>query len=226
MDVFEKIDSLVKSPKTIVTHNKRRTQIALYAEGLKNKLTEANFAISKLQQLKGRSDTLQTDTAEAASIEDRRYFYSDAFWAFLYASLDVLAQLVNQALNIGLPEDKTDFKKLDGKLQSNEHKGKKVAKLFQQCLKTYDFKRLDKFRNCVLHRRHTYFSEKFLGDRGSRGYTTIGETQRAVHYLCDDPYTITPSIYYKREIPDFMEKMQSKIMFNIEQILDAIKLVK
>ena len=88
MDVFKKIDSLVESAKTIVQQNNRRALIALYAEGLKNKLTEANFAVTKLQQLKGRSDKLQTDTAEPATIEDRRYFYSDAFWSFLYSSLD------------------------------------------------------------------------------------------------------------------------------------------
>ena len=64
-----------------------------------------------------------------------------------------------------------------------------------------------------------------MGGSGSPGYAT-GETQRAVHYLCDDPYTIPPSIKYKREIPDFMEKMRGNIMFNIEQILDAIKIVK
>ena len=225
MDINERIDSLVKKAKTVVMKDSRRLLIDIYAEGLKNKLKEADFAITKLQQLKGLSDRLQTDTAEVATIEDRRYFYSDAFWAFLYSSLDVLAQLVNQALKIGLPEDKTDFKKLNGKLQSNEHKGKEVAKLFNQCLRTHDFKRLDKYRNCALHRRHVFFSEAIVGFSGSPGYAT-GEISTAVHYLCDDPDNILPSTVQKREIPEFMENMQSKIMFNIEQILDAIEPVK
>ncbi len=226
MDITEQIDSLVKKAKRIVTRENRRLLINLYAEGLKNKLTEADFAIKKLQLLTGRSDKLETHTMEEDKIEDQRYFYSDAFWAFLYSSLDVLAQLANQALKIGLPENKTDFKKLNGKLQSNEHKDSEVAKIFLKCRRGYAFRRLDKYRNCALHRRHVYFSESFVGGSGSPGYTATGEMQRAVHYLCDDPYVTKPSVKQKIEIPGSMKKMRQEIVNYIVHILVVIEPVK
>lgn len=223
--VIEQINSLVNQAEKTIQQSGRRHLIQIYAEGLKSKLTEADFAVSQLQRLRGLSDKLQTNTAEDATIEDRRYFYSDAFWAFLYSALDVLAHLGNQTLKLGLAENNTDFKKVNTKLQGNQHKDKEVAKLFRCCLSSHDFRRLDKYRNCALHRRHVYVEETFAGISGSRGYTT-GETQRVVHYVCDDAYNTKPSVEQKREIPDFMEKMRDNIVKHIVQILRSLTPVK
>jgi len=115
MDIFGQIDSLVKDTKELIRQKKRRKLINIYAEGLKKKLWEANFAIKKLKELRNQSDAYQTSTSKEEEITDQIYFYSDAFWAFLYASLDVLGQLVNQILKLNLSEGKTDFKQVDNK---------------------------------------------------------------------------------------------------------------
>jgi len=226
MDLFDKIDSLVKEAKETGCRESKQSRIKLYAEGLKNKLTEAEFAIKKLKEISGKSDRFQTPTQDdTPTIEDQVYFYTDAFFAFIYASLDVMAQLVNQIMKLELPEDKTDFKKLNGKLQGNQHKNKRVAKIFNQCFCSHPFRRLDRYRNCALHRRHIYFNESIAGSRGSAGYTAIatGDVQVVVRLLCDNPYDIKPSINYMYGIPDFMIDMQKKIMVYISQILEVTK---
>ncbi len=229
MDLFEKIDLLVKETEGVGCRESRQARIGLYAEGLKSKLTEAEFAIRKLMEISGQSDKFLTPTQDdAPTIEDQVYFYTDAFFAFIYASLDVMAQFVNQIMKLKLSEDKTDFKKLNNKLQGNQHKNKRVAKILKQCLRSHPLQRLDKYRNCVLHRRHIYFNESIAGSKGSAGYAAIatGDVQVVVRVLCDNPYDIKPSINYKHGIPDFMIDMQQKITNYISQILDVTEPVR
>jgi len=118
-------------------------------------------------------------------------------------------------------------RKFTNKLRSNKHKDKETARLFHKCINSRAFKRLDKYRNCALHRRHVYFHEHGLANtlRESSGYveSTTVNFVRVARILCDNPYDIKPKIRQKREIPDFMIDMYEKITNHISKILDMTK---
>lgn len=201
----------------------------LYTEGLKAKVTQVNFALDKLSDFSNISDDTTTSTGQdGITITDKVHFYSDTFWTFLYSSLDVLAQVVNQAMNLGFDEKNVSFDQVHSKLQGNKYKQSAIAKKFRECVKSNAFKNLDRYRNCSTHRRQIYIEEEVKKVKGTAGYqsSSTGPVVNVLRTLCDDALVLNPKTDQNRKIPDYMIKTRGKILQHIEQILKEIRPVE
>lgn len=221
MTIEEKIDSLIERAQSKVSQRKRKQKIELYAAGLKEKLREAKFSLTNLREYKGQADATISDT-EIYGIGDKVHFFCDCFMVFLYASLDVLAQIINQTEKFDDDERNVYFNSIVEKTQLTNSN---LRSCLYNIKKSRAFTNLNKYRNCSLHRRHIYFEEESISVKGSEGYgksttdRSISETER---YLCDDPFTHTPRITQRREVVSYCEKTYNKISTLLGKVLDII----
>lgn len=230
MSVFDKVDLLVDQANRIIPQKTRRRKLKLYAEGLKAKITQVNFALDKLSEFNNKTDETTTSTVQdAISITDQVHFYCDTFWTFLYSSLDVLAQVANQAMKLGFADERqVSLARVNQKLQSGAYKASKISKKFADCIKSKAFKNVDRYRNCSTHRRQIYIEEITKSVRGTAGYqsSTTGPLVTVVRMLCDNPLELNPKTEQKRRIPEYMIKTREKILYYIEEMLKEIKAVQ
>lgn len=221
MAIDEKINLLMERVKNKVPHAGRRQKIALYSAGLKEKLREAEFSLTNLKAYETQDIATTSDTDENFEIDANVHFYCDCFWAFLYASLDVLAQVINQTNKLELSEKKVSFKNIGEKLPQNS----KLRNCLNRIKNSNTYKNLDKYRNCSLHRRHIFFEEVKISVSRSAGYriSTTGRSEsETIRYLCDDPFKLVPKVSQKREVGEYCEKTYNKITELLAKILDLI----
>jgi len=93
-DIFHLIDELIRKSKQVIRQKTRSKKIELYAEGLRDKLKQAQFAIERMNS--SLSDIDSSSGKVDFSTLEKAHFYCDSFWAFSYSSLDVTAQIINQ----------------------------------------------------------------------------------------------------------------------------------
>lgn len=122
MPVEDKVEQLKQRARdrTKVQVTARRQRIILYSEGLKTKLKQADYALNALKIQTREPHLAETVTDLVFSPEEKVYFYSDSFWAFLCAALDVLAQIINQTNNLGDDEKTPSFKTVQKKLSQSD----------------------------------------------------------------------------------------------------------
>lgn len=224
MQVFDEIDSLVTRANSVIRQKTRKEKLKLYAEGLKAKIKQADFALSTLSTFADRTDETVTSTAaEETSISDRVHFYCDASWTFLYSSLDVLAQLINQALKLQLKERHANFGEVK-KVLDSRYGGKDIQKRFSACLNSNAFKNLEAYRNCSTHRRQIYIETKVSRVGVTAGYraSTAGPLETVERMLCDNPLQLNPKTKQKRRIPTYMEEISAKMLDRIQKIVKAV----
>ncbi|MHA1290991.1 MAG: Cthe_2314 family HEPN domain-containing protein [Candidatus Thorarchaeota archaeon] len=231
-EITEVIDALLEKSKAIKSKS-RREKIKLYCEGLKAKLEQVSFALSSIDTFTNRSDGTESTTEEdAPSISMQVAFYCDTFWIFLYSTLDVLSQIVNQAMALELDERNVSFNQVKGKLSGNALKAKDVSKKYDKCSKSRAFKNLEKYRNCSIHRRQIYIEEicETKSVRRTAGYTAVSTTESSstvvTRILCDDPLTQNPKTSQERKIPKYMVDIKDSVIESIIKILKAVELKK
>jgi len=236
--VLNELASLEERCKPILS----KTQLQkshLYCEGLRAKLTQTSYALERLMEINKLSDDDKytiTDDDKYTFTGDKAYpirlqvsFFCDSFWTFLYSSLDVLSQIVNQTMNLGLDdldEKNVSFAQVKGKLQGNQYVTTQVSKAFDDCFKSHAYKNLDKYRNCSNHRREIFIVETYTSVKGTSGYATTstgGSGKTVTRILCDDPLTLLPTIEQKRKIPDYMMDTMQKIEKFIAEIIKKIE---
>lgn len=226
MTIDEKIDSFVKDVNAGIPQKRRRQKVELYSEGLKAKISQTDFALDQLSRFEGQTDSPRDSTKpDDFSITEAVEFYCDAFWTFLYSSLDVLAQVINQALKLDLKERKVGFKMLESRLRKKQA-GTAIQNKFTQCLNSNAFRNLDKYRNCSTHRRQIYIEEETKTRRGTAGYgsSTTGPVISVIRTLCDNPMDLSPRTSQKRRVPEYMKATRDKIVKQIQGILQKAML--
>jgi hypothetical protein len=224
--VFKQIDGLLARSKEVVSKS-RQEKIKLYSEGLKTKLSQVQYALARLESFNNRTDDMESTTdKDDASITQKVNFYCDTFWTFLYSSLDVLSQIINQALKLGLDEENVKFKSVEGKLQGNAHKSLSVAKKYSECRNSHCYSNLDKYRNCSIHRRQIFIVETITKQKTTPGYSTASEITTVTRFLCDDPLTVKPKINQNRDIPKYMVDTKEKVIKHIDTILEETQPIK
>ena len=231
MALSDTIDLLVERAITTGVSQYRQQRITLYAAGLKGKIRQTELALSRLTEFDNQSDEYTTSSVpDEFTIKERVHFYCDAFWTFLFSSLDVLAQIVNQAMKLGFEEGNISFKNVNTKLQGNTYKGTGIAKKFKTCCGSRSFKNLYRYRNCSIHRRQIFIKEKATSSSESvtNGYpsTSTGPIVNVERILCDDPLYVKPTVEQGRSIPEYMVKTQNNILNHIQNILEEISIVR
>lgn len=220
MDLFEHLDSFSAEAVSSITQKGRRQKVELYTNGLKAKIKQTQFALQKLNEFLDRTDISETSTKDELSIEEQVHFYCDTFWTFLYSSLDVLAQIVNQALNIGMNEKDVTFKQVRNTVSNPATKSK-----IDVFARSKIFINLDRYRNCSTHRRQICIQEVFKSTSLTHGYSSTSSTvvDKIIRTLCDNPLDLNPRFQQDRKIPDYLDKTLNRTIKSIKEILNATK---
>src|SRR4030042_497991 len=99
MNIQGRIDRLIKR---LEGSGRATPNSAIYAEGVKAKLSQTRFGLDMLRDLEEQEDKAKAqDMTTSASpkllgIAEQVSFYCDCFWDFLRSALDILAQLINE----------------------------------------------------------------------------------------------------------------------------------
>lgn len=178
---------------------------------MKTKLKQADYALNALKIHTREPRLAETATDQAFSAEEKVYFYSDSFWAFLCAALDVLAQIINQTNSLGFDERTPSFKTVLERL-SRSAPNSPLTRILTRIRDSNYYKSLDKYRNCGLHRRHIFVERREQTATVPPGYTPTLPVRTTEWILCDDPYTLNPRTRQNREIVDFCQKCKNRII--------------
>ena len=193
-------------------------KIGIYLEGLKCKFWEAEYALSKIRELATINQrTTATSPQEHYADESHLRFYVDSFFAFLYSTLDVMAQVLDKRYSLINDEQGVKFKRMVEKLaQGPPYAGTAVECKCTALKNNRTFIELEKYRNCSTHRRHIYI--ELPTRRGSRGYP-----EAPAHWLiCDDPYSLAPTLRKNRKLIDYCEKTHKKMRDAVLKILRSV----
>lgn len=229
MNIHDCVKNYMKNVEDNVRQKQRKEKLNIYCEGLKSKATQVNFSVKELIKLKDQTDTHATASdPEYVSVTNRVAFYCDSFWIFLYSCLDILGQIVNQSMDLKFAEKKTSFKGIKEYLDKH-HKDTQIQKNFAKCFNSREFKNLDHYRNCSIHRRHIYFEEQLMTTHHQPGYsvtTSTSNTTTVVRTICDNPLDLKPKTKQKRKVPEYLEKNRDKISLYIIKIIKSKEINK
>lgn len=230
MSVSDEINSLRTRAEIISKRGSRLHRLIVYAEGLNAKIDQAEFALTQLTSfINDTGYTVTATTPEGFVPSSELYFYGDAFWTFLYSSLDVLAQVVNQALKLDIDEENVTFGRLAIELkQHSSYADTPIYNRVHNCKVSRWYHWLKKYRNCSVHRRRVYIGRQVF-DVGTPEYHLASSTETigvgafnaGPFTLCDDPYTIKPKTDKRRTIPDYMRQTKEVILDHIVIILKS-----
>ena len=225
MSVFDAIEACRTRVQSGIPQVRRKEKVEMYSHGLEAKIRQAQFALSRLSDLQNRSDRTEFSTAQDdLSIAGQVGFYCDAFWTFLYSAFDVLGQLVNQGMKLGMDEKDVSFKRVGTTLQSR-HRGVPIQSDCDACKRSHAFKNLDRYRNCSTHRRQIYIQERTTVVSGTAGYptSTAGDMSAVERVLCENPLDPAPRMTQGRQIPEYLEQTVVNLLSHIEQMLNDLQ---
>ena len=210
----------------------------LYAEGIKAKLQATHFALENLRELEHLEERsqVQDDTTTLIKqsllpVDDKINFYCECVWVFLRSSLDILAQLVNELYPLNLNERQVDFKQVAKNL---EHSGTLLEEAVNNCQSSDEFKNLEEYRHCSMHRRRVLIETKeetrthttritWTRDYNYDGtIETIKETTTVERYLCENPSDLQPKVNYKRPVVGYCEHLLQAIEKHVNTIINQL----
>ena len=184
----------------------RKRKIELYSQGVIAKFRNAEYALSQLKDLNKYSDDKTLADDNDLVVRERIHFYLDSFFAFIYSTFDVMSQVVNQKLQMGLDERQVSIKGLKNRLNQN-HNGHDLQDCIDVLCRANYFKNMDKFRNCSTHRRQIYVRCEATLISETPGYSSTADLTTVKRLICDDPYALSPSTNQNRELIDYCQKM-------------------
>ena len=224
MKIQDTIDALEVSAANI-TQKRRRERFCLYLAGVEAKLKQVDFSLEILSDYADSYDDFTSSTErERLSIKEQVEFYSDTFWMLIYSSLDIVAQIINQAYSFDLDEKYVSFKRIEGKITS-QCSGTSLEKEYLDLKKSNLFKNCDRYRNCSAHRRPIYIQEAITHVTHTKGYTLSGTAplQGVERTLCENPLDLVPKCNQDRKIPDYLIETSDKMKERLTKILNNLE---
>jgi hypothetical protein len=227
MSVSTEVANLIaraKDPGRALTPQ-RVERIVLYSGGLEAKMNQAMYALQTIKNLS--SSTPQAGTTGYFSDFDRMHFYSDSFWSFGRAALDVLAQVINQTENLNLDEKRCDFATVLNTMQARDSASPLTA-LLSQLANTSSAGELDDYRNCSLHRRQVYLEyQQTLKIYTTPGYATspansTGSVVSHDWYLCDNPLDVIPHTTSNRTLHDYCKTLYVNLEAEVKTLVNSL----
>ena len=192
----------------------------LTSKGLLAKLKQADYALSQLEKCtKEVADDVSIK--DSFPIKDKVQFFSDSFWAFLRASLDVLAQIINQTNKLGLDEKDTSFNQVVQKQTNKQRASPLTAQLNKLKGSTY-FKNADRYRNCSLHRRQIYLEKRVTEIEPTNGYSISGPLRTSSWLICDNPLVVRPKTEQGRDLSSYCKKCKVRIEESTNRIVKLL----
>lgn len=218
MSVYEEIDEMSNR----LSQGERRQikeRIKLYSEGVKAKLKNAEYALSKINELSPQNDNMTTSETPDFCVFDKIHFYVDSFFAFLYSTFDIISHVINQKYHLGLEEKDVSFNKVKQSLNNSCH-GLNIQRIFDRLSSKIYFKNLDRYRNCSTHRRQIYIETLTIS--GTRGYSTTADVPEVFRVICDNPLSLHPRMNQSRILKDYCDDIFAKVNTEITDISNKI----
>lgn len=197
----------------------------LYCDGLTAKLRQVAFALRRLDELCEKPKVEQSSTTcDLLSHSEEVHFWLDSSWAFLYACMDIVAQVINQACSLGMDEKSVSFNAIasrtfDAKLLSLVTSAKSM-----DCVRS-----AQDYRNCALHRRHICIQFQQQSLTLSSGYgefqTGAPETTFMATSICDDPLTVVPTFELNRGVVAHGAECAVRVATALKDMINRIKKV-
>ena len=191
--------------------------ISLYSEGAKAKLRNAEFALQSLEELCPLSDTSTSTDKSELPVPRKVEFFVDSFFAFLYSTFDVIAQVINQKLRLQIDEHNVSFKGVKKKLLNGTPQPA-VGQVLDRISQSHWFVNLEKYRNCSTHRRSICINTKSLTESLTPGYSSSGSVSRVTRLLCDNPLVRKPCFSQTREVVTYCRDLMQKAKGGISHI--------
>ena len=222
MAVDKHVDEALARVARAKIGKRRLDSINLYAEGLKGKFQQAKIALHYLEGICTPLTRLQPAESEPYLDEDLVQFYCDAFWAFLYSSLDVLAQLINQVRKYGMDEWVVDIKRVARELPAREN-GSVLQTQVELLFKCRAFTNLGNYRNCCLHRRQICIEHDRRLVTRTAGYTATGRVADPTRLIAENPLDPKPKMNQRRQVPAYLQWALDQIENHVSRILKALE---
>ena len=224
-----KIHEVIKSLEDMadkIDQKKRRNWFLLYVAGVESKLKQADYSLEILSKYADSFDDFSSSTEkEELSIKEQVEFYSDTFWILIFSSLDIAAQIINQAYDFKLDEKSVSFKGIEKNITS-QCSGSDLEVEYLSLKKSNLFKNCDRYRNCSAHRRPVYIQEAITRVTHTKGYTVSGTApmQGVERTLCENPLDQVPKCEQGRKIPDYLIEISEKIKERLVKMLNNLEI--
>ncbi len=209
MEVYDIINEMAERI-SVNEPTKVSKRIKLYSSGVIAKIQHADYALTKLKELSAQSDASSTNQNIEFTVSERLHFYVDSFFAFLYSSFDVIAQVINQKLHLNKDERKVSITSIKGAIDNN-CSGITLNTILDQLFRSNWFKNLDKYRNCSTHRRQIYIRAKTITIEETPYYNATSELTTVERLLCDDPFSLNPTVRQERELISYCENILNHV---------------
>jgi hypothetical protein len=198
-----------------------KQKILLYTNGISAKLSNAYYSHSNLIALKNLPDDYSSTDDLDVPVPDRIHFFTDSFFAFLYSSFDVTAQVINQKLRLGIDEHRVSIKKVKEEIDKMTPVPS-LKRILDSLFKSKYFKNLERYRNCSTHRRQIYLKTTTVSVSETPGYTSTAKLTEVKRILCDDPLSLNPTVRQSRELISYTSELYNKVEKEIYIILKNI----
>ena len=228
MDILGRVDRLCAR---LERQGRADPRSKLYAAGVKEKLRQAQFALSIMTYLEAnerygatsQGGGLEIQHQILDTIDDQIAFYCDCFWDFLRSAIDILAQLINTVMNLGVAERDVDFKRISDVLNDN-HAANPLTKAVMLLRRSRSLKVLEEYRHCSTHRRHVYIQVKEIMTMvtGRAGYDTTNPVSQSVQrYLCDNPLDLSPRVTDRQVVP-FCQRLRHQVEAKMSRVVNRL----
>lgn len=208
--------------RTTQLGTRRRTGVSMYAAGLEDRLLQMEFCLEELGKLESVAFDTSSSAASVLTSEQKAQFFCDTFWTWVYSSLDILAQIINQTENLGLKEDKVSFETVFTAL-SQQQPGSPlltaVTKLSRSRVRSW----MKAYRNCTNHRRPIcLFQETHIETVTATYQTATGPVTRVQRHISDHSVALTPNPKTKIELLPRCEDARRMLYERLETIVTAL----
>lgn len=211
----------------------RTTRLEVYSKSLVQRFKAIQYAYGEIRGMTGSVIGLATGTTQ--SIPDpaeRLGFYANGFWAFAYSLFDILANVINVVHPMSVDESKVsfvqavkDYKDLTAKYRSTRKQlPAPLVNRLQAVIRSGTFQRLEKYRQCCLHRREVCLGQGTTPQIVSSPYvgTTAINEPETVLLICDDPQAMRPQFSRQRQLLDECEAVGKFVKNELISILGIL----
>jgi len=221
--VKDAIKSLIERSETNLTSKRIKDRLKIYVLGLEDRLNQVDYCLSVLKTLSGSStETTSTTASITIDINKRAEFYCDTFWTWVYSSLDILAQIINQAENLKLDEERVSFDIILKHIK-DKHLNPRALPVLESIKKSNLYAWIKGYRNCANHRRPICLWHERKTVTQTKSYeTSSGPIERVVRYICDHKVTLKPKEKMRKDLLQRCEKANLRLTDYVEKTLNKL----
>ena len=230
MDLDTRIDRLLRR---LENRGFATDKAQIYANGVKEKMSQVDYALSRMQYLQTlemydattRSSTTSLEVNSRINTSDQIGFYCDSIWDFLWSAIDIMSQLVNIVLGLRITEHRVYFTKV-ASILSTRYQGTTITARVLELQRSLALKQLKGYRHCSTHRRPVYIETRVItttisGRASYRSLITEPVTQTVSRLLCDNPTRLVPKVG-GREVISYCRRLRRQIDDKISRIINQL----